>query len=355
MPQKLKVTGPATDEELAAARKSRLNRHDQERLIAVQMAQQGEWKIASIAKALSRGTATISRWLSKYRDGGICQLLQRGNGSRQPQLQPKDLSALQQGLREGKWKAGNEIQKWLAQEQGICLSISGVHYWLRKARARCKVPRKKHKDQQKEEVETFLGSVGDKLHQLAPKTNKRVRIWIEDEHRYGLISSVGRCWTLRGHRPTAPVQMKYQWGYVYGAMEVTSGDAQFLYMPTVSLHCSCLFLQQLVATEPDAIHIVLWDQAGFHPRPDTSNLPAQVRLVELPAYSPELNSIETLWDSVKRRVSNAVWETLQAIEAAITEVLTPFWESPRRVWQLLGDSWLTRAVRLFLHQRKLII
>jgi hypothetical protein len=38
MPQKLKVTGPATDEELAAARKSRLNRHDQERLIAVQMA-----------------------------------------------------------------------------------------------------------------------------------------------------------------------------------------------------------------------------------------------------------------------------------------------------------------------------
>ena len=75
MPQKLKMTGAATDEELAAARKSRLNRHDQGRLIAVQMAQQGEWKIALIAKALSRGTATISRWLRKYRDGGICQLL----------------------------------------------------------------------------------------------------------------------------------------------------------------------------------------------------------------------------------------------------------------------------------------
>ncbi len=84
MPQKLKVTGPATDEELAAARQSRLNRHDQERLIAVQMAQQSEWKIAEIAKALSRGPATISRWLRKYREGGICQLLQRSNGSRPP-------------------------------------------------------------------------------------------------------------------------------------------------------------------------------------------------------------------------------------------------------------------------------
>ena len=198
MPQKLKVTGPATDEQLVAARQSRLDRHDQERLIAMQMAQQGEWKIAQIAKALSRGEATISRWLRKYREGGICQLLQRSNGSRRPQLKPQDLSALKQGLREGKWKAGNEIQKWLAQERGICLSISGVHYWLGKARARCKVPRRKHKDQQKEEVSAFLQNVGDKLHQLAAETDKRVRIWIEDEHRYGLISSVRRCWTLRG-------------------------------------------------------------------------------------------------------------------------------------------------------------
>ena len=42
MPQRLKVTGPATDEELVTARKSRLNRHDQERLIAVHMDLQGE-------------------------------------------------------------------------------------------------------------------------------------------------------------------------------------------------------------------------------------------------------------------------------------------------------------------------
>ena len=313
MPQKLKVTGPATDEELAAARQCRLNRHDQERLIAVQMAQQSEWKIAQIAKALSRGTATISRWLRKYRDGGICQLLRRANGSRQPQLQPQDLSALKQGLREGKWKAGNEIQKWLAVERGICLSISGVHYWLKKARASCKVPRKKHKDQDPDEVEAFKEGIVDRLHQLEIPPQKRVRIWICDEHRYGLISCVRRCWTLKGHRPEAPVQMKYQWGYVYGAMELTGGEAQFLYLPTVSFYCSYLFLQQLVATDPDALHIVFWDQAGFHPRPDAANLPAQVRLVELGACTAVLNSSENLWDSVKRRVYNAAAAALEAI------------------------------------------
>jgi hypothetical protein len=31
-----------------------------------------------------------------------------------------------------------------------------------------------------------------------------VRIWVADEHRYGLIPVVRKCWTLPGERPTAP-------------------------------------------------------------------------------------------------------------------------------------------------------
>ena len=62
--------------------------------------------------------------------------------------------------------------------------------------------------------------------------------------------------------------------------------------------------------------------------------------------------METPWDMVKCAVSNEVWETLTAIEAAITEELRPFWESLQRVWQLLGDNWLTQAVDAFLKQRE---
>jgi transposase len=351
MPQKLKLTGSATPEELVVARKTYLDRHDQERLIAVQMAQDGDFKRADIAKAIGRSTVTIGRWLRKYRQGGIEELLKRGHGARKPQLQPQDLDALNHELKKGQWKTGKEIQHWFSK-RGISLSIPGVYYWLSKVKARCKVPRKKHKDQDSKAVESFKSTVVDKLHELDIPPGQRVLFWIEDEHRYGLISNVRRCWTLRGHRPTAPVQMKYQWGYVYGAAEVSGGDAQFLYLPTVSLSCSCLFLEQLVATDKKAIHIVFWDQAGFHPKPKACDLPPQIRLIELPAYSPELNAMEHLWDCVKRHVSNAVWETLTAIEGAITEVLKPFWESAARVWQLLGDSWLTRSVKLFLEQSK---
>ena len=181
---------------------------------------------------------------------------------------------------------------------------------------------------------------------------KRVHLWVEDEHRYGLISTVRRCWTLRGHRGHAPVHQKYEWGYVYGATDLVSGQAQFLYLLTVSLDMTALFLKQLVDTDPEAIHVLLWDRAGFHPKVDLHALPVPVRLVEFPAYSPELNPIEKLWDMVKDAVSNEVWETLSDIESAISHELRPFWESVSRVREFLGDNWLTQAVSSFLQGRE---
>ena len=126
-------------------------------------------------------------------------------------------------------------------------------------------------------------------------------------------------------------------------------------MPSVSLEVSYVFLEQLVATDPEAIHIVIWDQAGFHQKTDKHELPEQIRLLPLPAYCPELSPIENLWDPVKGEVSNAVWGTLEAMEKAIAKVLRPFWESAERVISLLGDNWLTNGVSEFLKLRESLI
>jgi hypothetical protein len=66
------------------------------------------------------------------------------------------------------------------------------------------------------------------------------------------------------HRPTAPYQAKYQWGYIYSAADVVTGEAEFLYTPTVSFKWTNEFLEQLSVTDPKAVHIVIWDRAGFH-------------------------------------------------------------------------------------------
>ena len=161
-----------------------------------------------------------------------------------------------------------------------------------------------------------------------------------DEHRYGLISVLRRVWSLRGCKPTAPYQTKYQWGYLYSALEVgPDGRAEALFLPTVSLECSRLFLEQLAASDLEAEHIVIWDQAGFHQTTGPTAVP-RVRILSLPPYSPELNPVEKLGILIKGAIGNTLFPTLRQLEDKICEELNPVWTEPARVRQLIGDGWL---------------
>jgi len=351
MPKRVKVGGPATAEDIAAAYRQCSSPHDYTRLVALEMAQQGFWTLAEIAKALGQHRATIARWLRAYRSGGLEALLAFGHGGRQARLEKDDIEAIKSGLRQGTWKTAKEIRKWFI-ERGINLTLWGVYYWLKKVKAKSKVPRKTHKNQNPKELEDFKNNIVDTLNAIDLPKGRRLYVWVQDEHRYGLISHIRRCWTLRGDRVKVPFQMKFKWGYVSGAFEITTGKTLFMYLPTVSFKCSQLFLEGIVATDPAAIHLVIWDQAGFHQKPAQSEVPPAVRLLPFPPYCPELNPMEKVWDLVKDHVGNQVFETLETIEAEITRVLEPFWQEVKRVFALLGDNWLTRGVATFMNQRK---
>ncbi len=63
----------------------------------------------------------------------------------------------------------------------------------------------------------------------------RVKVWVQDEARYGLHSIQRRFWGLKGKRVVKPGQQKFDWSYVFGALEITQGDGVFCYLPGVSL------------------------------------------------------------------------------------------------------------------------
>ncbi len=286
MPKRLNVNGPATETEVVAARKGSQDQSERERLQAIRMAMSGRWTMAEIAEAVGRARSTIGRWIKAFREGGLEGVLRREHGGgRVRRLSEGDLEALKEGLAAGRWKTAKQIQRWLDRERGVKLTGWGVYYWLRQVTGRWKVPRKSHAKKDAKRAEAFQHEIVQRLTALSIPADRQVRVWVQDEHRYGLINVVRRCWTLRGHRPTAPYQTKYQSGYVSGAAEVVSGQVEFLYLPTVSLDGSLIFLHQLVATDPEAIPIVLWDQAVFEVPYDwrmsiwniVPNLPLQAR------------------------------------------------------------------------------
>ena len=145
-------------------------------------------------------------------------------------------------------------------------------------------------------------------------------------------------------RVVVPHQQKYEWDYTYGAVEVTRAGSVFCFQSTVNQECYQQFLQQISAYDPGAIHVVLQDGAGFHLSEDDPRVPSNVRLITLPAYCPELNPIEKLWDHLKDFVCNTIYPSIEALRAALHQWLEAFWEDQSRAFSLIGRGWLWEQV-----------
>ena len=346
MPKRFHLNRPDRAKAVAAVLPTCKNVKDQQRLLAMRLAASGQLTADQIAHHVGISRRQFFNWVSALKQGGVSALLARDHGGgAPPQVRGKVLAALQAGLKAGQWKRAKEIQQWLRREHRVQLGLKGVYYWLGKLGGVLKVPRKAHAKQDPAKTAAFQQQLCSKLKNLNVAGGKPVRIWLADEHRYGLIPVVRKCWTLRGERPTAPYQTKYEWGYLYSALEVDGENAaEFLCLPRVDLGMSRLFLEQVAARDPKAEHVVIQDQAGFHLNPELHELPARVHVISLPPYSPELNPAEAIGDVIKDRIGNTLWRTLEALEESMGEELRPIYESAERVRSLVSHGWLLDQV-----------
>ena len=346
MPKRYHLNRPELAKAVVAALADCTDVKSQQRLLAMRLAASGQLTAAQIAEQVGVSRRQFFHWVNALKSGGVAQLLERGHGGGQPaQVTGPALAGLQSGLETGRWKRAKEIQPWLAQQHQTKLSLKGVYYWLGKLGGVLKVPRKTHTHKDAAASAEFQRTLCARLRNLSVAGGKRVRVWVADEHRYGLIPVIRRCWSLRGLRPTAPYQTKYQWGYLSSALEV-DGDhaAEFACLPHVSLARSRWFLERLAARDPAAEHVGIWDQAGFHPNAELHEVPARIHLLPLPPYSPELNPVEIIGDVIKDRIANPLWQTLDALEEALGEELRPIYESAARVRSLVSHPWLSEQV-----------
>ncbi len=342
MPKRYHLNRPDLAAALAAEWRTCQEVKDQKRLLAARLAASGQLTGGQIAEQVGLSRRRFFDLMKKLKAGGLPALLERKHGGGvAPKIQGAVLEAFQAGLRSGRWKRAKEIQHWLRQEHGVGLKLSGVYYWLGKLGGVLKVPRKTHAQKDAVAAQTFQRTLCERLRSLNVAGGRKVRLWVADEHRYGLIPVLRKCWTLRGVRPTAPYRTKYQWGYLYSALEVDGENAaEFLCLPEVSLAMSDRFLRHLAASDPEAEHVIIWDQAGFHPKPELHPVPDRVHLVSLPPYSPELNPVEAVGDLIKDRIGNVLWKQIQDLEQAIGEELRPLWESAEAVRRLVSHPWL---------------
>ena len=97
----------------------------------------------------------------------------------------------------------------------------------------------------------------------------------------------------------------------------TTGQAEGLVSERLNTAVVQTFLDQLSATIPAGTHVVLiWDGAGYHVA-KALRAPANLSVLRLPPYSPELNPVERLWLYLRQHHwSNRIYPDLGAVEEA---------------------------------------
>jgi transposase len=168
------------------------------------------------------------------------------------------------------------------------------------------------------------------------------RVWAFDEGRFGLRVGLRKRWCPCGVRPPWVVHDRYEWLWLYAAVEPVTGRSFFLLLPRVTKEWFERFLVSFAqAAGSTRVGLVL-DGSGSHRA--AIPWPQQVVPLPLPRYSPELNPAEQVFRVLRSQLANRIFATSAELEAAIAEHLQPYWDQPAAVQRLTGYAWWTAAL-----------
>jgi transposase len=161
-----------------------------------------------------------------------------------------------------------------------------------------------------------------------------VRVFSQDESRFGLLTVRRRRLTASGVPPVGPVQHVFEWFYVYGAVAPTTGERFFLELPYLNAETFQIFIEAFAAAFPESLNLLLLDNSGAHTALRLQ-WPENVHAVWWPPYCPELNPLERVWRDVKDDLAweqfadlpaqlHSVGDLLQAYDAPTLQALTGY-------------------------------
>jgi transposase len=142
-------------------------------------------------------------------------------------------------------------------------------------------------------------------------------------------------------QPIGAVQHVFEWFYVYGAVEPTTGERFFLELPYLNAEMFQLFVDGFAQAFPDSLNILLLDNRGAHTS-QRLTLPDNVQLLFLPPYCPELNPIERVWRDLKDDVAWLQFADLNAQQDSLGHLLQAY--EAATLQSLAGYPYLVEAI-----------
>jgi transposase len=204
------------------------------------------WTITNSAVAVGYSYPYAQKILNRYNSNGEAGIInQKNQTSNHPRgkkrlLNSQQIEKLKQQIEQtppdgGIW-TGTKVARWIEKETGR-KKVWNQRGWdyLKKCRYSWQSPRQAHKKADLLEQEIFKANLPLKVKKLEQENpNVQIDTWFFDEHRVGLKPILRKVWSKIGTRPTAIVQHRYEWLYVYGFVKPKTGETLWYLIPRVN-------------------------------------------------------------------------------------------------------------------------
>ena len=129
--------------------------------------------------------------------------------------------------------------------------------------------------------------------------------------------------------------------HLFGAICPARGVGAAVIMPTANTEAMNEHLVEISAqVTPGAHALLICDGAGWHQKSKTLRVPANITLLSLPPYAPELNPMENVWAYLRsNKLCNLVWNSYSAIIDACRTAWNFLIADPERIRSIGHRDW----------------
>jgi hypothetical protein len=166
-------------------------------------------------------------------------------------------------------------------------------------------------------------------------------LFFEDEAAFGRMNYVRKCWVNQPNRAIVKKQAIREYLYAFTTVCPATGETCSIISPFCNTQAMNALLVEASKAFAHYRIIMVMDSAGWH----TTNkliLPENISILALPAYSPELNPTEHIWDYIReqKEFNNHTFESLDAVDHKLGVALNDLHNEKSIVKSMCGFDWL---------------
>ena len=303
--------------------------------------------LKDVADIVLYDETAVRRWIRAFVSYDYEGLIEKKGRGQKPRLPKEEEEKFKDELdklhdeKNGGRVSVEDIQKLLVDKFNSNYSRSGIYTLLDRINIVWITGRSKHPKHSQEAIDQFKEEFPEEVKSIKKNIkNKKIEVWWQDESRVGQQGSLSRVWAAKGTRPRVVRQRQFLNTYIFGACCPEKDKGCALILPECHTGMMQLHLDEISKNVEEKFHaIIIIDRASWHTT-EALNIPENISLLPLPAYSPELNPMEQVWQKIKGdSLTNTTFKNYDDIVERCASAWNSFCDKDGNINNLCSRSW----------------